>query len=116
MKPVRRRPAATRQALAALGGAVALAGCVVVPQTQTVYDPACRVETRQVVLQAVYLGGFQTCIGEGCAAMLATMGLVTAASVVVSGSIALVGNVVYFAERQGRCQRSEPAAPPALPV
>jgi hypothetical protein len=33
------------------------------------------------------------------------MGLVTAASAVVSGSIALVGNVVYWFERQGRCKR-----------
>jgi hypothetical protein len=35
--------------------------------------------------------------------MLVAMGAVTAASAVVSGSIALVGNVVYWFERQGRC-------------
>ena len=35
--------------------------------------------------------------------MLASAGLVTAASAVVSGSIALVGNVIYWFEKQGRC-------------
>ena len=88
---------------------VLAASCIVIPQTEVVYDPACQVHTRQVTLQAAYLGGFQSCAGEGCAAMLATMGIVTAASVVVSGSIALVGNIVYFMELQGRCQRP-PAA------
>ena len=98
-----------RRALAALG-VVALTGCIVVPQTQTVYDTECQVQTRQVTLEAAYIGGFHSCAGEGCAAMLAAAGLVTAASVVVSGSIALVGNVVYWIERQGRCQRQTGSA------
>ena len=98
---------------ASLCAALAVSGCIVVPQTQTVYDPDCRVQTRQVTLQAAYLGGFQACAGEGCAAMLATLGVITAASVVVSGSIALVGNVVYFIERQGRCVRT--GVPSAVP-
>ena len=82
-----------------------LAGCIVLPQTEIVYDPDCKMHTRQVTLQAAYIGGFQRCAGDGCVAMLAAAGFVTAASVVVSGSIAIVGNVVYWAERQGRCQR-----------
>ena len=45
--------------------------------------------------------------------MLAAMGAVTAASAVISGSIALVGNVVYWFERQGRCGRM-PAPEPLL--
>ena len=84
---------------------VLLAGCIVVPQTQTVYDPECQAHVRQVTLEAAYLGGFQSCAGEGCVAMLAAVGIVTAAAVVVSGSIALVGNVVYWMERRGRCPR-----------
>ena len=82
-----------------------LAGCIVLPQTEIVYDPDCKMHTRQVTLQAAYIGGFQRCAGDGCVAMLAAAGFVTAASLVVSGSIAIVGNVVYWAERQGRCQR-----------
>ena len=87
-----------------------LAGCIVLPQTETVYDPDCKMHTRQVTLQAAYIGGFQRCAGEGCVAMLAAAGFVTAASVVVSGSIAIVGNVVYWAERQGRCLRPPASA------
>ena len=86
--------------------AAALAGCIVVPQKQWVYDPECKTHTHQVTLEAAYLGGFHRCAGDGCVAMLAAMGVVTAASVVVSGSIALVGNVVYWMERQGRCLRA----------
>jgi hypothetical protein len=92
--------------------ALLLAGCVVVPQTVQVYDPDCRVHTRQITLEAAVLGGFHSCSGDGCAAMLATMGFVTAASLVISGSIAIVGNVVYWAEKQGRCQRGEPVPVP----
>ena len=94
----------------ALAGAVVLSACIVVPQTQSVYDPECQVMTRQVTLEAAVVGGFTRCAGEGCAAMLATLGIVTAASVVVSGSIAIVANTVYWLERQGRCIRG-PAAP-----
>jgi hypothetical protein len=35
------------------------------------------------------------------------------ASTVVSGSIAIVGNVVYWLERQGHCGGSAPATAPA---
>ncbi len=91
---------------------LALLGCIVLPQTREVYDPECRVLTRQITLEAAVLGGFQSCAGEGCAAMLSAMGVVTAASVVVSGSIALVGNVVYWFERQGRCNPAPPPDPP----
>ena len=106
-----------RLALTACGGllAAALAGCIVVPQTQTVYDPECRMHTHQVTLEAAYLGGFHRCAGDGCVAMLAAVGVVTAASVVVSGSIALVGNVVYWMERQGRCPRAPAPALLAAP-
>ncbi len=92
--------------------------CVVLPQTYEVYDPECKVMTRQVTLQAAYVGGFQHCAGEGCASMLAAAGVVTAASLVVSGSIALVGNVVYWIERQGNCKPTQIGpyvAPQALP-
>ena len=79
-----------------------------VPQTRETYDPECRVTTRQVTLEAAVLGQFHTCHGRGCEVMLVSAGLVTAASAVVSGSIALVGNVVYWFEKQGRCW-SKPA-------
>jgi hypothetical protein len=101
--------AASRQAhrvgrrFVALACAALLTACVVVPQTREVYDAECRTLTRQMTLETAVVGGFRSCTGEGCTAMLVAMGAVTAASAVVSGSIALVGNVVYWFERQGRC-------------
>jgi len=109
-------PPQRRSHAVVLAAAAVLGGCIIVPQTQTVYDPDCRVMTRQVTLEAAVIGGFVNCSGDGCAAMLATMGFVTAASAVVSGSIALVGNVVYWIERQGQCNRSPaPAATGSAP-
>ncbi len=90
----------------------ALSACVVVPQTREVYDPGCQVLTRQITLEAAYIGGFQRCHGDGCAALLSAAGAVTLASAVVSGSIALVGNVVYWLERQGQCLRRPPTSTP----
>jgi hypothetical protein len=37
-------------------------------------------------------------------ALLVAAGVVAAASAVVSGSIAVVGNVVYWIEQQGQCK------------
>jgi hypothetical protein len=105
--PARRRAAV----LAASTGAL-LAACVVVPQTREVYDVDCRTMKKQMTLETAVVGGFQSCQGEGCVALLTAAGAVTAATAVVSGSIALVGNVVYRFERQGRCNRA-PAAPDA---
>ncbi len=93
-----------------------LAGCIVVPQTQAVYDPDCKVMTHQVTLETAVMGGFTHCSGDACAAMLATLGFVTAASVVVSGSIAVVGNAVYWIERQGSCAKTRAAAGAATPA
>ncbi len=101
MRPLR----APGRRIAALVGAGLLAGCIVVPQTREVYDPDCRVARREIALETAVVGGFAGCSDRDCAALLATLGVVTAASVVVSGSIALVGNVVYWLEHQGRCRR-----------
>ncbi len=88
--------------------ATLLAGCIVVPRSAEVYDPQCRTMVRQMVLETAVIGTFGHCQNDGCVAMLATLGIVTAASAVVSGSVAVIGNIVYWAERQGRCPR-EPA-------
>jgi len=95
---------------------LALSACVVVPQTREVYDPDCRILTRQMTLETAVVGGFQRCHGDGCLAMLTAAGAITAASAVVSGSIALAGNVVYWFERQGRCNRAPVSGQPGAPA
>jgi hypothetical protein len=89
---------------------LALQACVVVPRTVETYDPDCRVQTKRMELEAVQLASLQGCHQHDCAAWLVAAGATAMASAVVSGSIAVVGNVVYWFERQGRCVR---AASPA---
>jgi hypothetical protein len=85
--------------------ALLLEACIVVPRTVTAYDPECRTYTHQMTLEVAVLGGFQNCAGDACAALLASLGVVAAASAVVSGSIVLAGNMVYWFERQQGCPR-----------
>lgn len=92
-----------------------LQACVVVPQTREVYDPECKVMRRQMTLQTAALGSFQSCADDACKAMLVAMGAVTAATAVVSGSVALVGNMLYWFERQGQCARPVVAPAGAAP-
>lgn len=87
--------------LAALG--VALSGCIFLPRTTYVYDQECDIEARHMELQVEQIGAFMGCHNEGCAAVLAGIGVVAAASAVVSGSIVVAGNIVYWFEKQGQC-------------
>lgn len=93
-----------------------VAGCVYVPVTTQRYDRECQVVARHMELQVVQIGAIQHCHNEGCAAVLVAAGATAAASAVVSGSIAIVGNVVYWLERLGRCTRGEDALMPAPQV
>jgi hypothetical protein len=89
-----------------------LNACVVVPQVRERYDADCRMLRRHITLEAAYVGGVpRYCVGDGCAIYLAAAGLVTAASVVVSGSIAIVGNALYWTEEQKQCGRGPEKGP-----
>ena len=104
---------ASRLLVAAL--AALLGGCVVVPRTLARYDPECHVVARVMTLQPVQLASIAGCRNSGCVALLAATGATAAASLVVSGSIAVVGNVVYWLEKQGNCARTGERVPPPLP-
>lgn len=80
-----------------------LAGCVFLPQTTIGYDPACGVVQRHMTLQPYQVGVFVGCQNEGCIELLVAAGVISAASFVVSGSIAVVGDVVYWLEAKHRC-------------
>jgi hypothetical protein len=90
--------------LAVFAGALT-SGCVIVPVTIEGYDPDCRIATRHMELKAVQLIAFDQCHGgQGCdASALVIVGGVAAATAVVSGSIVVVGNVVYWAEHRASC-------------
>jgi hypothetical protein len=82
----------------------ALQACVVLPVTSEVYDPQCQRIDRHMDLQPVQIAAIQGCSNQGCAMLLAAAGATAAVSLVVSGSIVVVGNVVYWVESQGRCR------------
>lgn len=87
--------------------AVLLAGCIVVPETVIAYDARCDVvyKKKTLAVEQVPLGG----VGDGmncdssCAPLVIALAAIPAASVVVSGSIVVVGNSISWVERQGEC-------------
>jgi hypothetical protein len=84
-------------------GCAALTGCIVTPRDTQVYDPDCKTYVKQVVLESREIGALGHCSNDGCAVLLASMGIVAAASAVISGSVAVVGNIAYWMERRGQC-------------
>lgn len=111
-----RAAALLRPRAALLAAPLLLAGCIVLPRTAEVYDPQCRTYVKQIVLETEVVGYIGGCHNDGCAVLLASMGIVSAASAVISGSVAIIGNVVYWAERQGRCPAPAQSDPPPLPA
>jgi hypothetical protein len=85
---------------------VLLQACIYLPHTTTVYDEECKIERRHMKLRAEQIGTLGSCSGRDCAYILVAFGAVAAASAVVSGSIVIVGNVAYWAEKQGKCALS----------
>ncbi len=91
---------------ATLLAAALLQGCIYVPHTTSSYDEECKVVAKEMTLKPQQLVGLYgvNCAGNReCAYVLVGLGAVTAVSVVVSGSIVVVGNIVYWLERQGHC-------------
>jgi hypothetical protein len=83
--------------------ALALSACVVVPRTEIVFDDECKLMRKTMVLDVQQVASLGRCSNDGCLTLLVAAGVITATSAVVSGSIAVVGNVAYWLERQGQC-------------
>ncbi len=56
-----------------------------------------------MIIELQQIGTFGHCANEGCVSLLVFLGAVTAASAVVSGSIVVAGNAVYWLEKRGQC-------------
>jgi hypothetical protein len=102
---------------ASLAAALLLQGCVL-PRTVATYDPDCQVVVKKMVLDVAQVNLMSSgCTSARCTEQLVIAGVVLATSAVVSGSIVLVGNVVYWMEKQRDCQGPASAAvvaPPAI--
>lgn len=106
-----------RPFLSGLLACALVSGCMVVPRTTVTYDADCRQVRKQITLESQQVGAIAICRNNAeCAGLLALYGFAAAASVVVSGSIALVGNVAYWLEEQGQCVRERGGPPPSTPL
>ncbi|WP_207062158.1 hypothetical protein [Motiliproteus sp. SC1-56] len=89
------------QSVTTLIALLLVSGCVYYPRQIQAYDPACQIVARKLVLEGSSAGYINfSCTNEACLLPL----IPAAASAVISGSIVLVGNVIYWLERQGRCR------------
>lgn len=103
-----------RSRAAAAVALLGLTACVYTPRTVTVYDRDCRIQTRQMVLDEQQVGAIGHCRNEGCLAALVAFGAVSAVTAVVSGSIVVVGNVVYWFEKRSGCRPVDVDTLPAV--
>lgn len=105
MKDIKLLPTGVVIALAASS----LGGCVVTPKKVASFDTQCMVATHTIELTTEQISMFDEvdCLTRSCkaevAAALISSTFTATASAIVSGSIALVGNTLYWAERQGKC-------------
>jgi len=96
---------ACRTLAAAAGLSLTASGCFYYPRTVEYYDADCEIRARQMVLRSeamqVSCSGYSTqSQATGCLALI--LG-VSAGSAIVSGSIVVAGNTVYWLEKRGRC-------------
>jgi hypothetical protein len=83
--------------------------CVVVPKKVASYNEKCMVSTQKIELTMEQAETFSdaSCTNNDCdiefMGTIASSALLTTTSAIVSGSIALVGNTLYWLESQGEC-------------
>jgi len=89
--------------------AAASFGCAY-PRTIHVYDEECQITARQMVLDTteVINAGRGCTVLERCAGQVVVEAALLTASTVISGSIVVTGNVVYWLEKKRDC-RPKPA-------
>ena len=58
-------------------------------------------------LKAYQMDVIVGCQNEGCIQALALAGVGSASTMVISGSVALLGDIVYWLEARGNCLRSK---------
>ena len=102
----------------ALIASLALSGCIVTPRTTTHYDSGCAVAHKKVVLtaQQVDLMQGRNCGNYDCRGFLMSLLIVSPASAVISSSIAIVGNTMYWVEYKARCASVEQQLTSAEPT
>jgi hypothetical protein len=76
---------------------------VILPRTTEIYNADCKFIAKHFELEQVYVAALGGCKDEQCVGLLVFAGAVTAVSAVISGSIVVVENVVYWLEKPDDC-------------
>ncbi|WP_194868587.1 hypothetical protein [Pseudoalteromonas sp. PPB1] len=83
--------------------------CMFAPQETQYYDPKCKMMLQKKTLTSTQMHAVSQCRGDACALVLAGFGLVSAASLVVSGTIVIAANTISWLEKVKGCpDRSDP--------
>jgi len=83
-----------------------LCSCVIVPRTTEVYNTDCKYIVKHTELKPVYVAALGGCKDQQCAGVLVFAGVATAISAVISGSIVIVENIVYWLEKPEDCNET----------
>jgi hypothetical protein len=85
--------------------AAACTGCIVYPKEVSVYDRDCGVRSKKLTLEAgLVLSDCHANTADQAEVCLLVIAGSAVVSTVISGSIVVVGNTIYWLEKQGRCQ------------
>src|SRR6266850_5102838 len=90
-----------------VGVALLISGCIYYPKRVEVYDSDCNIKTRKLALGVIASNSIPNCSGGNAGACLAAIAAVGPVTAVVSGSIVVVGNTLYYMEKVGPCVPSE---------
>jgi hypothetical protein len=83
--------------------AILISGCIYTPKLVTVYDEECDIEIKHMELEENQLEALTSCTNEDCFAAILGVGVFSAGSEIISGSIVVTANIVYWLEKQSRC-------------
>ena len=81
-----------------------LIGCVFTPRLITVYDEKCKIEVKHMVLEASEIQILSGCTNEHCIHTILAAGVISAGSAIISGSIVITSNIVYWLEKPKQCK------------
>ncbi|TQF71177.1 hypothetical protein [Pseudoalteromonas luteoviolacea] len=84
-----------------------LSACIFVPKEVHYFDERCQITKRKHVLSQEEMGYLGGCSDKACAALMAGAGIVSAASLVVSGTIVMTQNTLTWLEQKNDCKVPE---------
>ncbi|MCF2857044.1 hypothetical protein L1286_06165 [Pseudoalteromonas sp. SMS1] len=84
-----------------------LSACIFVPKEVQYFDERCQITMRKHVLSHEEMGYLGGCSDKACAVLMAGAGIVSAASLVVSGTIVMTQNTLTWLEQQDGCKVPE---------